>query len=75
MLCIKMLVMSLFTSYSNKKVLNLEEKINYKWAIMYIITAILYICMSMLLNREINTTIFTLICISIIYTIISDVGT
>ena len=70
MLCIKMLVMSLFTSYSNKKVLNLEEKINYKWAIMYIITAILYICMSMLLNREINTTIFTLICISIIYTII-----
>ena len=37
---------------------------------MYIITAILYICMSMLLNREINTTIFTLICISIIYTII-----
>ena len=25
MLCIKMLVMSLFTSYSNKKVLNLEE--------------------------------------------------
>ena len=51
MLCIKMLVMSLFTSYSNKKVLNLEEKINYKWAIMYIITAILYICMSMLLNR------------------------
>ena len=70
MLCIKMLVMSLFTSYSNKKVLNLEEKINYKWAIMYIITAILSICMSMLLNREINTTIFTLICISIIYTII-----
>lgn len=70
MLCIKMLVMSLFTSYSNKKVLNLEEKINYKWAIMYIITAILYICMSMLLNREINITIFTLICISIIYTII-----
>lgn len=69
-MCIKMLVMSLFTSYSNKKVLNLEEKINYKWAIMYIITAILYICMSMLLNREINTTIFTLICISIIYTII-----
>lgn len=70
MLCIKMLVMSLFTSYSNKKVVNLEEKINYKWAIMYIIMAILYICMSMLLNREINTTIFTLICISIIYTII-----
>ena len=70
MLCIKMLVMSLFTSYSNKKVVNLEEKINYKWAMMYIIMAILYICMSMLLNREINTTIFTLICISIIYTII-----
>ena len=70
MLCIKMLVMSLFTSYSNKKVVNLEEKINYKWAIMYIIMAILYICMSMLLNREINTTVFTLICISIMYTII-----
>lgn len=70
MLCIKMLVMSLLTSYSNKKVVNLEEKINYKWAIMYIIMTILYICMSMLLNREINTTIFTLICISIIYTII-----
>lgn len=70
MLYIKTIIICLFTSYNNRKIVNLEKKSDYKVIIIYMVMTLLYAYLSKILNKEINTTIFAILCVSIAYSII-----
>ena len=70
MLYIKTIIICLFTSYNNRKIVNLEKKSDYKVIIIYMVMTLLYAYLSKILNKEINTTIFVILCVSIAYSII-----
>lgn len=68
---LKVMIMCLFMSYSNRKMINLDnDKKNKILILMYIIIAILHAFISMAVQTKVNTTIFTVICVSIVYTVI-----
>ncbi len=66
----KVMIMCLYMSYSNRKIINLgNSKKSAKLILIYIGIAILHACISMALQTKVNTTIFTVICVSIVYAI------
>ena len=67
---LKVMIMCLYMSYSNRKIINLDNsKKSGKLILIYIGIAILHACISMALQTKVNTTIFTVICVSIVYAI------
>lgn len=68
---LKTILMSLYVSYSNRKILNLQKDKKIKILILlYIIISIIYAYICKIVQKEINTTIYITICVSIIYAII-----
>lgn len=66
----KVMIMCLYMSYSNRKIINLgNSKKSAKLILIYIGIAILHACISMALQTKVNTTIYTVICVSIVYAI------
>lgn len=65
---VKTLLMCLYMSYNNTKILKLEKGKLYKIsAILYVILSILYAYINMSLQMNINTTIYATLCVSIAY--------
>ncbi len=68
---IKTIFMLLYVSYSNRKILNLpRDKKTKILTLLNIIATIGYACMCKILKTEINTTIFIVICVSLIYVVL-----
>lgn len=68
---LKTILMSLYVSYSNRKILNLQKDKKIKiLVLLYIIISIIYAYICKIVQKEINTTIYITICVSIIYAII-----
>ena len=66
---IKAIILSLLISYSNKKILNIKG-INKMLILTYIALSLIYAYMCKILNKKINTTIFSIICVSTLYAIV-----
>ena len=67
---LKVTVMCLYMYYNNMKILALPKKKNYKLILSYFITIILYSLLNLTFKIEMNTTIYTTICVSIINSIV-----
>ena len=67
---LKVTVMCLYMYYNNMKILALPKKKNYKLILSYFITIILYSLLDLTFKIEMNTTIYTTICVSIIHSIV-----
>ena len=67
---LKVTVMCLYMYYNNIKILALPKKKNYKLILPYFITIILYSLLDLTFKIEMNTTIYTTICVSIIHSIV-----
>lgn len=67
---LKVTVMCLYMYYNNMKILSLPKKKNYKLILSYFITIILYSLLDLTFKIEMNTTIYTTICVSIIHSIV-----
>ena len=73
---IKTIFMLLYVSYSNRKILNFKKDNRIKNVILLdIFASILYACMCKLLKTEINTTIFIIVCMTVIYTTVYKIKT
>lgn len=68
---IKTMLMCLYMSYSNMKILNLKIKkqINIL-PVIYVILSMVHIYISEKMNININTTVYTLVCVSVAYALV-----